>query len=81
MDRRHGFPQTWQEARRKRAFELKQRGWKPCEIAEALGVSPAAVSQWLANMREHGMAAWQAKSRPTGPIKLTGDQWRVLPEL
>lgn len=81
MDRRHGFPQTWQEARRKRAFELKQRGWKPCEIAEALGVSPAAVSQWLANMREHGTAAWQAKSRPTGPIKLTGDQWRLLPEL
>jgi transposase len=81
MDRRNGFPQTWQEARRKRAFELRQHGWKQYEIAEALGVSPAAVSQWLANMREHGMAAWRAKPRPTGSIKLAGDQWRLIPEL
>jgi transposase len=81
MDRRHGFPQTWQEARRKRAFELTPHRWKPCEIAEALGVSPAAVSQWLAHMREHGVAAWRAKPGPTGPINLTGDQWRLIPEL
>jgi transposase len=81
MDRRKGFPETWQEARRKRAFELKQHGWKPCEIAEALGVSPAAVSQWLAHVRAHGMEAWRAKPRPTGPIKLTDDQWRGIPEL
>src|ERR671917_2444425 len=81
MDRRHRFPQTWQEARRERAFELKQHGWKPCEIAEALGVSPAAVSQWLAKVREHGMQAWRAKPRPTGPIKLTAAQLRSIPEL
>ena len=81
MDRRNRFPHTWQEARRERAFELKQHGWKQCEIAEALGVSPAAVSQWLANMREHGMAAWRAKPRPTGPIKLTEAQRRLIPEL
>ena len=81
MDRRNGFPQTWQEARRKRAFELKQHGWKQWKIAEALGVSPAAVSQWLANMRAHGMAAWRAKPRPTGPITLTGDPLRLIPEL
>jgi transposase len=81
MDRRTGFPQTWQEARRKRAFELKQHVWKQCEIAEALGVSPAAVSQWLANMREYGMGAWRAKPRLTGPIKLAGDQVRLTPEL
>jgi transposase len=65
----------------KRAFELKQHGWKQCEIAEALGVSPAAVSQWLAHMREHGMAAWRAKPRLTGPINLAGDHWRLIPEL
>src|SRR5918992_3794531 len=81
MDRRHRFPQTWQEARRERAFELKQHGWKQCEIAEALGVSPAAVSQWLAKVREHGMQAWRAKPRPTGPIKLTAAQVRWIPEL
>src|SRR5215813_1842257 len=81
MDRRHGCPHTWQEARRKRAFELKPHGWKPCEMAAALGVSPAAVSQWLAHMREPGVAAWRAKPRPTGPITRTGEPWRVIPEL
>jgi transposase len=81
MDRRTGSPQTWQEARRKRAFELKQHQWKQCEIAEALGVSPAAISQWLANTREHDVEWWRAKPRPTGPIKLPGDQWRLIPEL
>jgi predicted transcriptional regulator len=63
MDRRNGFPETWQEARRKPAFELKQHGWKQCVIAEAFGVSPAAVSQWLANMREHGVEACGGPSR------------------
>jgi transposase len=81
MDRRNGCSETWQEARRKRAFELKQHGWKQCEIGEALGVSPAAVSQWLATMREHGVEWWRAKPRPTGPIKLTSGQWRLPPEL
>jgi transposase len=80
MDRRNGCSQTWREARRKRAFELKQHRWKQCEIGEALGVSPAAVSQWLAHMREYGMEAWRAKPRPTGPSKLAADQWRLIPE-
>jgi transposase len=81
MGRQNGFPQTWREARRKRAFELKQHGWKQGAIAEALGVSPAAVSQWLAHIREYGLEAWQAKPRPTGPVKLTPDHMDLLPEL
>lgn len=81
MDRQHGFSHTWREARRKRAFELKQHGWKQGGIAEALGVSPAAVSQWLAHIREAGPEAWQAKPRPTGPMQLTAHQWCLIPEL
>jgi transposase len=81
MDRAHRFPHTWKEARRKRAFELKQHGWKQKDIAEAFAVSPAAVSQWLAKAREDGVAAWRAKPRPTGPIKLTAAQLRSIPEL
>ena len=81
MDRGHRFPNTWKEARRKRAFELTQQGWKQQEIAEAFAVSPAAVSQWLAKVRKHGMEAWRAKPRPTGPIKLTAAQLRWIPEL
>ena len=37
-------PSDWREARRFRAFELKQDGWKQTDIAEALGVSEGAVS-------------------------------------
>src|SRR5215211_936487 len=81
MDRPERFPKPWKEARRKRAVELKQHGWKQREIAEAFAVSPAAVSQWLAKVREHGVQAWRAKPRPTGPLKLTDAQLRLIPEL
>src|SRR5918998_3226814 len=80
MDRDHRFPNTWKEARRQRALELTQHGWKQQDIAEAFAVSPAAVSQWLAKAREDGGAAWRAKPRPTGPIKLTEAQLHVIPE-
>jgi transposase len=81
MDRTHGLPKTWQEGRRKRALELKQRGWKQREIAAALGVSAAAVSQWVAETRVRGSEAWRAKPRPTGPMRLTPDQLHLVPEL
>jgi plasmid maintenance system antidote protein VapI len=37
----------WREGRLLRALELKERGWKQTRIAEALGVSEGAVSQWI----------------------------------
>ena len=40
-------PKDWQEARRLHVWELKQQGWKAARIAEALGVTPGAVSQWF----------------------------------
>jgi transposase len=75
------LPKTWQEGRRKRALELKQRGWKQREIAAALGVSAAAVSQWVAETWVRGSEAWRAKPRPLGPVKLTPDQLHLVPEL
>jgi transposase len=81
MDRKHGLCRTWKAGRRKRAQELKQHGWKPCEIAAALGVSAAAVSQWVAETQVRGSEAWRGKPRPTGPIKLTLDQLHLVPEL
>jgi transposase len=81
MDRTDQFPRTWKEGRRKRALELREHGWKPCEIADALGVSAAAVSQWVAEARVCGREAWRAKPRPTGPVKLTPDQRHMIPEL
>jgi transposase len=37
----------WREGRRLRAFELKEAGWSQKQIAQALGVSKGAVSQWM----------------------------------
>ena len=45
----------WREGRRLRAFELKERGWKQTHIADALGVSEGAVSQWMKRAREKGV--------------------------
>jgi DNA-directed RNA polymerase specialized sigma24 family protein len=52
----------WREGRRLRAFELKQQGWKQTEIADALGVSEGAVSQWMKRAREEGGQALRHKS-------------------
>jgi predicted XRE-type DNA-binding protein len=40
-------PHTWKEARRIQAWHLKQQGWPQRQMAEALGVSEGAVSQWM----------------------------------
>ncbi|OGF57708.1 MAG: hypothetical protein A2Z21_04010 [Candidatus Fraserbacteria bacterium RBG_16_55_9] len=74
-------PKDWKEARRRRALELQERGWKQGDIAEALGISPAAVSQWVSQARAQGAAAWRAKPRPREPRKLTREQFEALPEL
>ena len=37
----------WREARRFRAWALKEQGWSQVRIAEALGVTEGAVSQWF----------------------------------
>jgi predicted transcriptional regulator len=47
----------WRDGRRRRAWELKQQGWKQTAIAAALGVTPGAVSQWLKRARTQGVEA------------------------
>lgn len=81
MSGKNSRPKNWKEARRKRALELKERGWKQSTIADALSVSRAAVSQWVAEARECGDASWRAKPRRRGPIKLTREQVGAIPEL
>ncbi len=50
----------WREERRMQAWKLKEQGWQQKEIAEALGVSEGAVSQWLKRGREGGLEALRA---------------------
>jgi len=51
------LPHDWQEGRRLRALELYEAGWKAIRIAEALGVTRGAVSQWLKAARAGGREA------------------------
>ena len=66
-------PKTWREGRRLRAWELFDRGWSQRQIAQALGVSEGAVSQWLAHARQAGVTALRSRPHP-------GPQPRLSPE-
>ena len=72
---------NWKEIRRKRALELKEQGWKQCRIAEALGVSKAAVSHWVNNLNKSESEAWRAKPQGHRPPKLTQQQLQEVPDL
>jgi transposase len=71
----------WREGRRLRAFELKKRGWKQTQIADALGISEGAVSQWMKRAREEGVEGLRHKPPPGAPSRLSGEQRARLPEL
>lgn len=69
---------TW---RRQRAWELHQAGWWGKDIAAALGVSRAAVSQWLTRARDGGVDALQTRPRPGSPARLSTEQRAEIPGL
>ena len=71
----------WREGRRLRAYELKQQGWKQSQIADALGVSEGAVSQWMKRAREQGVEGLRHKPPPGATPRLSEDQRARVPEL
>ena len=71
----------WREGRRLRAFELKERGWKQTQIADALGVSEGAVSQWMKRVKEAGVEGLRHKPPPGATPRLSEDERARLPEL
>jgi transposase len=71
----------WREGRRLRAFELKKRGWKQTEIADALGVTEGAVSQWMKRAREEGVEGLRHKPPPGATPRLSEDERAELAEL
>src|ERR671915_180354 len=71
----------WREGRRFRALVFKEQGWKQTHIAEALGVSEGAVSQWMKRAREKGVQALRHNPPPGAPPRLSEQQRARLPEL
>src|SRR5918912_149248 len=74
-------PRDWREQRRLRAWALHQQGWMGKTIAEALGVSKGAVSQWLKRAREGGEEALYSQPPPGPTPRLTTEQLALLPGL
>lgn len=68
---------NWQEYRRLRGWELHQAGWTMEMIAEALGVTKGAVSQWCKAAREEGVEGLRTQPRP-GYKKLDDEQRQEL---
>lgn len=81
MNKKSTSPQNWREERRMQAWKRHEKGWKQKDIAEALGVSEGAVSQWLKKAREQGVEALKHKSPPGSPPKLSKEQQAQLPAL
>src|SRR5215213_5531889 len=72
----------WREGRRLRAFELKQEGWSQQQIAQALGVSKGAVSQWMKRARDGGgVEALKRRPAPGAQPRLSEEQRMKLPGL
>ena len=78
QDKRHI---DWREFRRRRAWELKQQGWKQKDIAAALGVSKGAVSQWMSRAETQGVEALRRHPAPGARPKLTAEQQVQLSDL
>lgn len=73
-------PRDWGEGRRLRAWALHQEGWSQVRIAEALGVTQGAVSQWIKRGKEGGEAALKTRTSPGAPRRLTTEQRAQLPQ-
>jgi transposase len=71
----------WREGRRLRGWELMQRGWKQTEVAEALGVTQGAVSQWVKRARQGGVQGLRRRKACGGQPRLSPQQKAHIPLL
>lgn len=61
-------------------MKLVERGWSQRASAEILGVSEAAVSQWMATWRREGRDGLRTHRSPGHPARRTAEQKRVIPD-
>ena len=66
------------ERRRLRAWELHNQGWRAVDIAAALDVSAAAVSQWLRIARSQGADGLLSRPKPGAPRALSDRHMLML---
>lgn len=59
----------------------RARGWKQTEIAEALGVTEGAVSQWMKRAQQEGVEGLRHTPPPGAPPRLSEEERTKLPEL
>jgi hypothetical protein len=64
-----------------RTLQHQQNGWSQRRLAEAWGVSEAAVSQWMRRPREGAPEALCHQPPPGAPRRLSAAQLARLPEL
>jgi transposase len=74
-------PTNWEEARRVQTWQREQKGRTQRQIAEALGVSEGAVSQWMRCVRDGGVEALRHRPSPGAPSRLTDEHLAYLPTL
>jgi len=72
---------NWQEARRFQGINLFLKGWTQAEVAEALGVTKVAVSQWVQKYKSQGKEALQSVPRIGAPRRLSQEKKFQIPEL
>ena len=73
--------QQLNEWRRLRAWALHQDGWSGRAIAQALDVTPGAVSQWLKRARAGGAQALVHRKPPGRASRLSAEQKAELVRL
>lgn len=79
MEKRGTKPER--EARRFRAVAMLAEGRGVCDVAQVVGVTPGAVSQWKTAFEERGEEGLRSKPHPGGQFKLPPERRAKLPNL